>query len=131
MSDTLITAITARQIIDSRGNPTVETDVELAGGALGRAAVPSGASTGEHEAWELRDGAIRMIRGSRVEQPEIDSATAQRDNERIAAFDNSMGWIYYRPTARKSAVGHGETVPTTYDFDWTASDVPCASAPKT
>ena len=84
-----------------------------------------------HRAWELRDGAIRMIRGSRVEQPEIDSATAQRDNERIAAFDNSMGWIYYRPTARKSAVGHGESVPTTYDFDWTASDLPCASAPKT
>ncbi len=56
MSDTLITAITARQIIDSRGNPTVEADVELAGGAIGRAAVPSGASTGEHEAWELRDG---------------------------------------------------------------------------
>ncbi len=56
MSDTVITAITARQIIDSRGNPTVEADVELAGGAIGRAAVPSGASTGEHEAWELRDG---------------------------------------------------------------------------
>ena len=55
MSDTLITAVTARQIIDSRGNPTVEADVELAGGAIGRAAVPSGASTGEHEAWELRD----------------------------------------------------------------------------
>ncbi len=56
MSDTVITSITARQIIDSRGNPTVEADVELAGGAIGRAAVPSGASTGEHEAWELRDG---------------------------------------------------------------------------
>jgi enolase len=56
MSDTVITSIIARQIIDSRGNPTVEADVELAGGAIGRAAVPSGASTGEHEAWELRDG---------------------------------------------------------------------------
>ena len=83
-----------------------------------------------HRAWELRDGAIRMIRGSRVEQPEIDAATAQRDNDRIAAFDNSMGWVYYRPSARKSAVGDGESVPATYDFDWTASDVPCASAPK-
>ncbi len=50
-----IVSIRAREIIDSRGNPTVEVDVELAGGALGRAAVPSGASTGEHEAWELRD----------------------------------------------------------------------------
>ena len=53
---TLISAITAREIIDSRGNPTIEVDVRLAGGALGRAAVPSGASTGEHEALELRDG---------------------------------------------------------------------------
>src|SRR6201996_3351608 len=56
MSLTLIADIRARQILDSRGNPTVEADVELAGGAIGRAAVPSGASTGEHEAWELRDG---------------------------------------------------------------------------
>ena len=48
--------IQAREILDSRGNPTVEVDVILAGGAVGRAAVPSGASTGEHEAHELRDG---------------------------------------------------------------------------
>src|SRR3954464_4100548 len=54
--NTTITAITAREIIDSRGNPTVEVDVKLANGAFGRAAVPSGASTGEHEAIELRDG---------------------------------------------------------------------------
>ena len=54
--NTTISAITAREIIDSRGNPTVEVDVRLVGGALGRAAVPSGASTGEHEAIELRDG---------------------------------------------------------------------------
>ncbi|MGH3266422.1 MAG: phosphopyruvate hydratase, partial [Trebonia sp.] len=46
----------ARQILDSRGNPTVEVDVTLEDGAFGRAAVPSGASTGEHEAIELRDG---------------------------------------------------------------------------
>ncbi|HEX8312229.1 MAG TPA: phosphopyruvate hydratase [Chthoniobacteraceae bacterium] len=55
MSLTAISAIRARQIIDSRGNPTVEAEVLLAGGAVGTAAVPSGASTGEHEAWELRD----------------------------------------------------------------------------
>ncbi|MCF6314213.1 MAG: phosphopyruvate hydratase [Verrucomicrobiales bacterium] len=54
--ETTIIDIHAREILDSRGNPTVEVDVALAGGALGRAAVPSGASTGEHEAWELRDG---------------------------------------------------------------------------
>src|SRR5712691_9616381 len=53
---TKIARVHARQVIDSRGNPTVEADVILDGGALGRAAVPSGASTGEHEALELRDG---------------------------------------------------------------------------
>ncbi|MGB2453653.1 MAG: phosphopyruvate hydratase [Akkermansiaceae bacterium] len=56
MSNTTIQSIKGREIIDSRGNPTVEVDVTLNGGAFGRAAVPSGASTGEHEAWELRDG---------------------------------------------------------------------------
>ena len=56
MSLTIISDVRARQILDSRGNPTVEVDVELASGAVGRAAVPSGASTGEHEAMELRDG---------------------------------------------------------------------------
>jgi enolase len=53
---TIITDIYAREILDSRGNPTIEVDVELESGILGRAAVPSGASTGEHEAVELRDG---------------------------------------------------------------------------
>src|ERR1041384_4360402 len=56
MARTSISRIHAREVLDSRGNPTVEGDVRLEGGALGRAAVPSGASTGEHEAWELRDG---------------------------------------------------------------------------
>src|SRR5215471_13115400 len=53
---TKITRVHARQVLDSRGNPTVEADVLLESGAFGRAAVPSGASTGEHEALELRDG---------------------------------------------------------------------------
>ncbi|MCG8585808.1 MAG: phosphopyruvate hydratase, partial [Pirellulales bacterium] len=52
----MIEDIQGRQILDSRGNPTVEVDVTLADGSRGRAAVPSGASTGIHEAWELRDG---------------------------------------------------------------------------
>lgn len=56
MLETTIVNVRGREIVDSRGNPTVEVDVELEGGAIGRAAVPSGASTGEHEAWELRDG---------------------------------------------------------------------------
>src|SRR5436189_240693 len=51
-----IIAVRAREILDSRGNPTIEADVTLSSGAAGRAAVPSGASTGEHEAVELRDG---------------------------------------------------------------------------
>ena len=53
---TTIERVRAREILDSRGNPTVEADVTLADGSLGRAAVPSGASTGAHEAVELRDG---------------------------------------------------------------------------
>jgi enolase len=58
--------IKAREILDSRGNPTVEVDVILAGGAIGRAAVPSGASTGEHEALELRDGDKKRYGGKGV-----------------------------------------------------------------
>jgi enolase len=52
----IIEYVEAREILDSRGNPTVEVDVMLEDGSMGRAAVPSGASTGEHEALELRDG---------------------------------------------------------------------------
>src|SRR5712664_398837 len=66
MTDTEIIAIHAREILDSRGNPTVEVDVILAGGAMGRAAVPSGASTGEHEALELRDGDAKRYGGKGV-----------------------------------------------------------------
>ncbi len=65
--------IVARQIIDSRGNPTVEVDVILTSGAMGRAAVPSGASTGEHEAVELRDGDKDYFLGKGVQQA-VDNA---------------------------------------------------------
>ena len=65
--NTTINAITAREIIDSRGNPTIEVDVKLASGAFGRAAVPSGASTGEHEALELRDGDKKRYGGKGVQ----------------------------------------------------------------
>src|SRR3974377_2220032 len=58
--------IKAREVLDSRGNPTVEVDVMLSGGAFGRAAVPSGASTGEHEAIELRDGDAKRYCGKGV-----------------------------------------------------------------
>lgn len=66
--DLFITETKAREILDSRGNPTVEVDVRLAGGAVGRAAVPSGASTGEHEAWELRDGDKSRYLGKGVQK---------------------------------------------------------------
>ena len=61
-----ITEIRAREILDSRGNPTVEVEVELESGAMGRAAVPSGAATGAHEAVELRDGDKKRYGGKGV-----------------------------------------------------------------
>jgi enolase len=66
MNSTSIKTIRAREVLDSRGNPTVEVDVRLEGGSLGRAIVPSGASTGEHEAWELRDGDKKRYGGKGV-----------------------------------------------------------------
>ncbi len=66
MAVTSISKILAREILDSRGNPTVEVDVHLDGGGFGRAAVPSGASTGEHEACELRDGDKQRYGGKGV-----------------------------------------------------------------
>jgi enolase 1/2/3 len=65
---TAIVDLRAREILDSRGNPTIEVDCALAGGAMGRAAVPSGASTGEHEALELRDGDARRYLGKGVQK---------------------------------------------------------------
>ena len=80
---TEIIDIHAREIIDSRGNPTLEVDVKLAGGGFGRAAVPSGASTGEHEALELRDGDVPAKR-----QPK--GANSKRYNGKgvLTAVDN-------------------------------------------
>jgi len=75
---TLIRTVLAREILDSRGNPTLEVDVLLESGATGRAAVPSGASTGEHEANELRDGDPTRYRGKGVQQ------AVENVNERIA-----------------------------------------------
>jgi enolase len=75
---TLVRSILAREILDSRGNPTLEVDVMLESGASGRAAVPSGASTGEHEAHELRDGDPTRYRGKGVLQ------AVENVNERIA-----------------------------------------------
>ena len=76
---TFIADITARQILDSRGNPTVEVDVTLEDGTQGRAAVPSGASTGEYEAVELRDGDKSCLWRQRRA-----ASRAQRCNDEIA-----------------------------------------------
>jgi enolase len=85
-----IQAVKGREIIDSRGNPTVEVDVTLDNGAFGRAAVPSGASTGQREALELRDGDKKRYLGKGVTQAvshvngEIAQALAQRDADQRA-----------------------------------------------
>jgi enolase len=82
--------IHARQILDSRGNPTVEVDVTLADGSFGRAAVPSGASTGVHEAWELRDADARNYQGKSVlKAVENVNATLATELEGMDALDQT------------------------------------------
>ena len=106
---TKITNVHARQILDSRGNPTVEADVILDGGVLGRAAVPSGASTGEHEALELRDGDKSKYLGKGVLKAvsnvnnEIAKAVAGLDAADQRALDRAMIALDGTPT--KSRLG--------------------------
>ena len=103
-----IERIKARQILDSRGNPTVEVDVILAGGAMGRAAVPSGASTGEFEAAELRDGGSEWL-GKGVSQAvanangEIAAELTGADASDQASLDRAM--IALDGTPNKSRLG--------------------------
>ena len=74
----IIIDIHARQILDSRGNPTVEVDVYTENGFMGRAAVPSGASTGEHEAVELRDGGSEFMgKGVRTAVKNVNTVIAE------------------------------------------------------
>ena len=93
---TAIVDIHARQILDSRGNPTVEVDVTLEDGSMGRAAVPSGASTGAHEAVELRDGHENRWHGKGVEcavrsvNGEIASAIVGFEAEEQAEIDGAL-----------------------------------------
>src|SRR5690348_3804087 len=93
---TKIIAVHGREILDSRGNPTVEADVRLEGGILGRAAVPSGASTGEHEAIELRDGDKSRYLGKGVQKAvahvnaEIGKAVSGLDASDQRALDRRM-----------------------------------------
>src|ERR1700690_63282 len=104
---TKIVSIHGRQIIDSRGNPTVEADVRLEGGALGRGAVPSGASTGEHEANELRDGDKTHYLGKGVQKAvghvnaEIARVVAGMDASDQRAIDKKMIEADGTPTKSK------------------------------
>ena len=82
---TAIVDIIGREILDSRGNPTVEVDVVLEDGSMGRAAVPSGASTGAHEAVELRDGDKARYLGKGVQQ-------GRRRRERRDLSTPSAAW---------------------------------------
>jgi enolase len=101
--------VRGRQILDSRGNPTVEVDVRLASGAFGRAAVPSGASTGEHEAVELRDGDPSLYLGKGVSKAvanvngEIAAAVLGLDADDQRAFDRAL--IELDATSNKSRLG--------------------------
>ena len=96
MASTRIASIRAREILDSRGNPTVEADVLLEGGAFGRAAVPSGASTGSHEAVERRDGVSGRYLGRGVlgavasVNGEINEALAGQDASDQAGIDRAL-----------------------------------------
>ncbi|HEX6210224.1 MAG TPA: phosphopyruvate hydratase [Methylomirabilota bacterium] len=104
-----ITGVYGREILDSRGNPTVEVEIQLESGAWGRAAVPSGASTGKREAVELRDGDAQRYRGKGVQQavrnveetiaPEIDGMEASEQ----AAIDQAL--LELDGTPNKSALG--------------------------
>jgi enolase len=104
-----VTLIRARQILDSRGNPTVEADVILENGVMGRAAVPSGASTGSHEAIELRDGDPKNYGGKSVLKAvanangEIAQALVGMDADDQAAIDQKM--IALDGTPNKSRLG--------------------------
>ncbi len=104
-----IAQVKARQLLDSRGNPTLEVDVRLASGAFGRAAVPSGASTGEHEAVELRDGDPAAFLGKGVLQAvghvngEIADAVLGRDAADQRGLDEALVELDGTPT--KSRLG--------------------------
>src|SRR5258708_16203457 len=89
---TTIARIKAREILDSRGNPTIEVDVYLEGGAMGRAAVPSGASTGVHEALELRDGDAKRFGGKGVRKAvaNVEGAIALALNRADAPHQKSL-----------------------------------------
>lgn len=103
-----IDRVIGREVLDSRGNPTVEVEVALSGGARGRAIVPSGASTGEHEAAELRDGGARyngkgVLRAIANVNSEINNALRGTDGSSQVAVDNALNALDGTPN--KSRLG--------------------------
>jgi hypothetical protein len=78
-----------------------------------------------YRVFDIHDGSLRMIRGSRIEQKEVDAAKAARDNGRLGVFDNSMAWITYDPNGKNVATQATQRVPATFEIDWTADAVPC------
>ena len=86
-----IETVFAREILDSRGNPTLEVDITLSDGAFGRAAVPSGASTGAHEAVELRDGDKKRYLGKGVRQAVLNNNTEVADEIEGLDAENQRG----------------------------------------
>lgn len=125
---TAITDITAREILDSRGNPTVEVDVALEDGSFGRAAVPSGASTGAHEAVEMRDGDERyggkgVTKAIEAVETEIFEAIAGYDAEDQRRIDELM--IELDGTANKARLGANAMLGVSMAIAKAAADAQC------
>jgi enolase len=130
---TAIVDIVARQILDSRGNPTVEVDVTLEDGSAGRAAVPSGASTGAHEAVELRDGDKTRYLGKGVLKAvaavndEILEAVGGMDAEDQIAIDETM--IALDGTPNKARLGANAILGVSLAVAKAAADASAARRP--
>ena len=130
---TTIARISGIEILDSRGNPTVEADVLLTDGSLGRAAVPSGASTGEHEAVELRDGDATRYFGKGVRKAvehinhDIAAALQGKDASHQAQIDRIMIELDHTPNKARlgaNAIPPCRIVPR-YIAIWAVSGLPC------
>jgi hypothetical protein len=81
-----------------------------------------------YRAFDLRNGSIRMVRGFRVEHQEIDATSAEKDDDRLSSFDNSMAWIFYNPSGQQTPIHNEKNVPATYEADWTVDAAPCLAS---
>src|SRR5437773_1556116 len=119
---TAIVEVVAREILDSRGNPTVEADVLVESGAMGRAAVPSGASTGSREAIELRDGDAQRFLGKGV-QKAVDHVNTEIC-EAVLGLDVSerVAWREGKLPHAEEEEGQGRKVPRSGGGGWLRAD---------